>query len=73
MIDSAVGTAPSSIPSIVAYNIRFLSLSPNQQEQWAKKLANVRFLASQFTVTALLETHVGGQTPICSFAATLMG
>ena len=52
----------SSMPSIVAYNTRFLSLSPGQHDQRARKLANVRHLVKQYTMTALLETHVDGAT-----------
>ena len=56
--DASVST-PSSLPSIAAYNIRFLSLSPSQEAKWKNKLDNVRHLTKEFTITALLETHVG--------------
>ena len=60
MIDEVNVDSPVLLPSIAAYNIRFLSLSPNQKDQWSRKLSSVKYLASQFTMTALLETHVAG-------------
>ena len=59
MSGQASDTAPSAQPSIAAYNIRFLSLSQGQEEQWKAKIANTRYLVRQFTMVALLETHVG--------------
>ena len=54
--------SPSPVPSIAAYNIRFLSLSDSseQRAQYQRKLANVQYLVQQYTMTAILETHVIG-------------
>ena len=52
--------APPPLPSFAACNIRSRSISRSQKEQWSKKLDNVRSLTKDFTMTALLETHVGG-------------
>ena len=60
MNDVVVGSSPLPLPSIAAYNIRFLSLSPNQKDQWQRKLSNVKHLAKQYNMVALLETHVAG-------------
>ena len=59
---SAVIPPPSPVPSIAAYNIRFLSLSDSseQRAQHQRKLANVQHLVQQYTMTAILETHVTG-------------
>ena len=59
---SAVTSPPSPVPSIAAYNIRFLSLSDSseQRAQHQRKLANVRHLVQQFFMSAILETHVTG-------------
>ena len=59
---SAVIPSPSPVPSIAAYNIRFLSLSDSseQRAQHQRKLGNVQHLLQQYTMTALLETHVTG-------------
>ncbi len=59
MIDAVDAQAPP-LPSFAAYNIRFLSLSNSQRDQWTRKLANVKHLVKQYTMTALLETHVDG-------------
>ena len=52
----------SPVPSIAAYNIRFLSLSDSweQRAQHQRKLANVQHLVQQYIMTAILETHVTG-------------
>ena len=57
---SAVTSPPSPVPSIAAYNIRFLSLSDSseQRAQHQRKLANVQHLVQQHVMTAILETHV---------------
>ena len=60
MIDTADGNPSSPLPSIAAYNIRFLSLPQGQSERWEQKPDNVRRLAKQYTMTALLETHADG-------------
>ena len=73
MIDEAACRSSSSTPSIAAYNIRFLSLSSGQHNQWARKLANVRRLASQYTLTGLLETHVDGATADLFFCRHVEG
>ena len=59
---SAVIPPPSPVPSIAAYNIRFLSLSDSseQRAQHQRKLANVQHLVQQYTMKAILETHVTG-------------
>ena len=59
---SAVIPPPSPVPSIAAYNIRYLSLSDSseQRAQHQRKLANVQHLVQQYTTTAILETHVTG-------------
>ena len=59
---SAIIPSPSPVPSIAAYNIRFLSLSDSseQRAQYQRKLANVQYLVQQYTMTATLETHVTG-------------
>ncbi len=57
--DASVLT-PSSMPSIAAYNIRLLSPSTSQQVKWNNKLDNVKHLVKQYTMPALLETHVEG-------------
>ena len=57
---SAVIPPPSPVPSIAAYNIRFLSLSDSseQRAQHQRKLADVQHLVQQYTMTAILETHI---------------
>ena len=59
---SAIIPTPSPVPSIAAYNVRFLSLSDSseQRAQYQRKLANVQYLVQQYTMTAILETHVTG-------------
>ena len=58
----AIVPSPSPVPSIAAYNIRFLSLSDSseQRAQQQRKLANVQHLDQQYTMTAILETHITG-------------
>ena len=58
---SAVISPSSPVPSNAAHNIRFLSLSDSseQRAQHQRKL-NVQHLAQQYTMTAILETHVTG-------------
>ena len=60
MNDAAIGSTPPPLPSFAAYNIRFLSLSPNQKDQWRRKLLNVKHLTKQYNMVSLLETHVSG-------------
>ena len=50
---SAVIPPPSPVPSIAAYNIRFLSLSDSseQRAKHQRKLANVQHLVQQYTMT----------------------
>ena len=59
---SAVISLSSPVPSIAAYNIRFLSLSGSseQRAQHQRKLVNVQHVAKQNIMTAILETHVTG-------------
>ena len=57
---SAVISPSSPLPSIAAYNIRFLTLSDSseQRAQHQRKLVNVELFVQQYTMTAILETHV---------------
>ena len=52
--------AAAEPPSFALYNIRFLSLSPNQQQrrQWQRKVANVQALCHACTIVGVVETHV---------------
>ena len=51
------GGQVASPPTIAAYNIRYLSLSHNQKEQWNAKLDNAKWLAKENDMVALFETH----------------
>ena len=59
---SAIIPPPSPVPSIAAYNIRFLSRSDSSEQRahYQRKLANVQHLVQQYTMTAILGTHVSG-------------
>lgn len=62
MARDAVNLPPAPVPSIAAYNIRFLSLSASSErrDQWVRKVNNTKCLCDRFTMVALLETHVEG-------------
>ena len=68
-------TDPACPPSLAVYNTRFLSLSnsPEQREQWKKKIANVRHLVKQCDVVCVLETHVEGVTAEMFFGCNIDG
>ena len=72
---SATTSPPSPVPSIAAYNIRFLTLSDSseQRAQHQRKLASVQHLAKQYVMTAVLETHVTGAEAELFFCRNVEG
>ena len=65
--------APLLPPSLAAYNIRFLSLSQNQKDQWVRKTDNVKWLTRQHELVALLETHEGAEKADLFFGTHIPG
>ena len=50
-----------------------LSDSSEQRAQYQRKLANVQYLVQQYTMTAILETHVTGAKAEHSFCRSVEG
>ena len=60
-------------PSLVAYNIRYLSLSASQRDKWKQKIDNVQYLLKTNEIVGILETHVDGITAETFFGSHVEG